>query len=616
MNRNDNRPTQVRFLIVLVTFFAAFLLYVHRFCFSYAQQYIKEDLSLSNDEFAYCLSAFFLAYALAQVPSGWLSDRFGARTTLTAYILVWSLFTALLGATLGLLTLVGVRIAIGLGQAGAYPTSAALLKRWFPASSRATASSMVAYGGRLGVGITPIVTAYLIVLLVPMDQPAELQPDDVLNSHALCFRLHGAEFPDPRSEAKPGPRERGQQDIRRRIFHTLGTDAKETVNRLAAEYQDAVEAARKQESKTQKPPAKKSKELIRNSDLPSVAPTDVERLVKVLNGALVDVDFYVASDFAEIPIEREAKSLCRQPPGDLSRQQLERRNRLLLEAVFPQTIRKIYGAGWRPMMFLYGSAGILVAAAFWFCFRERPQEHPWCNDGEIEVVTGAPAGVAMRQQQPIPSDDRENDKSETAVPIIPIIKSRSLWLMCVNQWGGNVGWVFLVTWLPRYLYEIHHVPLVQRGWMASIPLWCGWAGMLTGGWLSDRVTRRFGLRWRTGPIAIGRALGALAYLSCLLHPSAWMMTIAFSVVAFSADMSNPASWAYKMDVGGRHVGSIHGWANMWGNLGAAVSPILLQFVIRNYSWDAAFLTCAAAFGLASVAAFFVDARIPIVPEED
>ena len=152
--------------------------------------------------------------------------------------------------------------------------------------------------------------------------------------------------------------------------------------------------------------------------------------------------------------------------------------------------------------------------------------------------------------------------------------------------------------------------------MAAIPLWFGWTGMLLGGWLSDRVVERFGLRWRILPVAVGRLLGMAAYLSCLLHPSAWLVTVSFAIVAFSSDVGNPSSWSYKMDVGGRYVGSIHGWANMWGNLGATISPVLLQFVVERGGWDAAFLTCATAFLIAGVAALGVDARIPIVPADD
>jgi hypothetical protein len=68
-------------------------------------------------------------------------------------------------------------------------------------------------------------------------------------------------------------------------------------------------------------------------------------------------------------------------------------------------------------------------------------------------------------------------------------------------------------------------------------------------------------------------------------------------------------------VGGRYVGAVLGWGNMWGNIGAAVSPIVLNRVITGAGWNALFATCAAAFFLSGVTALATDARILIVPED-
>jgi ACS family glucarate transporter-like MFS transporter len=211
--------------------------------------------------------------------------------------------------------------------------------------------------------------------------------------------------------------------------------------------------------------------------------------------------------------------------------------------------------------------------------------------------------------------DLQAEKS--TVPFRNILSSRSLWLICVTHWGSNVGWVFLVTWLPKYLLDVHQIPLEQRGVMAAVPLFVGWSGMLLGGWLTDRLRSVLGLRWgRVMPIICGRFLGASAYLLCLFEPSVWAMTALFAVVAFSTDVGSASLWAYKQDVGGRNVGSIHGWSNMWGNLGATISPVLLLAVLSNFGWNAVFLTCATAFFIAGVAAMGVDARQLIVPEDD
>jgi MFS transporter, ACS family, glucarate transporter len=106
-------------------------------------------------------------------------------------------------------------------------------------------------------------------------------------------------------------------------------------------------------------------------------------------------------------------------------------------------------------------------------------------------------------------------------------------------------------------------------------------------------------------------MAMLAYVVCLFDPPAWVAVAAFSVVAFSTDLGVGALWAYVQDVGGRHVGSVLGWGNMWGNLGATVTPPLLIFIVGESSrpdWNAGFTACAIAFLIAGLAALGIDAR--------
>lgn len=421
---SDSPPTTVRYQVIGTTTLAAVLLYLDRICIAEIAKLdaFKNELGLSAQQTGAILSAFFFAYALAQVPAGWLSDRFGARRMLPIYIVLWSLCTALTGLATGFVMLIVARLIFGIAQAGCYPTAGSLIKRWTPLPVRGTASSIVSFGGRLGGAIAPLLTAWLL--------------KDYLS--------------------------------------------------------------------------------------------------------------------------------------------------------------------WRWVLVLYGISGLLVALLFWKVFRETPAEHPRSNDAERDLIAEGDSDANAKGAPPFP-------------PIFTLMKSPTMWLMCALQYGINIGWVFLVTWLPTYLKDVKGVDPKIGGLMSTIVLFAGIIGMLSGGRLTDYATRKLGVRWgRSLPLVICYAIALAAYLYCLRLESVWAFIAAASLVAFVTDMSVPAIWAYMQDVGGRNTAAVFGWGNMWGNLGAATTPLLVPIVLQkwdgNGDWHEAFLLFSAGYLIALVAALGINAN--------
>src|SRR5437867_362994 len=89
--------TRVRYLVVALSFAMAILLYIDRFALTPITTTILQELNLNEEQFGRAVGAFFLIYALCQVPAGWLSDALGARWTLALYVVGWSLATVGLG---------------------------------------------------------------------------------------------------------------------------------------------------------------------------------------------------------------------------------------------------------------------------------------------------------------------------------------------------------------------------------------------------------------------------------------------------------------------------------------------------------------------------------------
>ena len=125
-------PTRTRHLVVGWTLAVAAIAYLDRVCISTAAPAIRAELGLSDGEMGLVFSAFTLAYALFEVPSGWFADRFGARLTLTRIVVWWSLLTAVTGLAWGLGSLLVVRFLFGAGEAGMFPATARAFARWLP----------------------------------------------------------------------------------------------------------------------------------------------------------------------------------------------------------------------------------------------------------------------------------------------------------------------------------------------------------------------------------------------------------------------------------------------------------------------------------------------------
>ena len=89
---------------------------------------------------------------------------------------------------------------------------------------------------------------------------------------------------------------------------------------------------------------------------------------------------------------------------------------------------------------------------------------------------------------------------------------------------------------------------------------------------------------------------------------------ALGAMAFLVDMHNPTIWSFAQDVGGKNVGAALGWGNMWGNLGAALSPVLMTAIQKAAGWDAVFIVGGSAFVTSAICGFLLNATKPVEPE--
>jgi MFS transporter, ACS family, glucarate transporter len=180
-----------RYFIVGITALAALWMYIDRVCFSTLADPAQKDLGMTDPQKEFMLGAFFFTYALFQIPMGSLADRFGTRAVLGLSIAAWSIVTAATGFVNGFITLLVVRLLLGITESGAYPAAAGLVKNWAKPTERGRFSSVVALGGRIGGAAAPQLTAGLAIALAGVAIVAGISPNPSEVNWRGVFLIYG-----------------------------------------------------------------------------------------------------------------------------------------------------------------------------------------------------------------------------------------------------------------------------------------------------------------------------------------------------------------------------------------------------------------------------------------
>jgi MFS transporter, ACS family, glucarate transporter len=156
------QPSRARFTLIRFAFALSVITFLDRVCIAAAAPSIREDLGLSAIQLGWVFSAFTLAYAFFEIPSGWLGDTIGARKVLTRIVLWWSAFTMATGIAWSFPSLVTCRFLFGAGEAGAFPNTSRSFSQWIPVRERGRAHGIIFMGTRLGGALAPPLAVGLI----------------------------------------------------------------------------------------------------------------------------------------------------------------------------------------------------------------------------------------------------------------------------------------------------------------------------------------------------------------------------------------------------------------------------------------------------------------------
>jgi MFS transporter, ACS family, glucarate transporter len=400
-----SRHRLLRFAFVL-----SIITYIDRVCISTAAPAIRQELGLSIVQLGWTFSIFTFAYAIFEIPSGWLADVLGPRRMMTRIVVWWSAFTMATGLAWNFPVLLGTRLLFGVGEAGAFPTISRSFSRWFP---------------RREVG----------------------------NAHGVLF---------------------------------MGTR---------------------------------------------------------FGGALAP----------------------------------------------PMVVAIMAFAGWRVSFFIFGILGVVWSVFWWRWYRDDPREHMSTTPEELAIILQGiehdkPAALGWRS-----------------------FLNANLLLICVMYSGMVYQFYFYLTWLPTYLTEARGFSIQQAGLLSGLILFAGGIATATGGRLTDFLVKKYGLR-------IGRSIGVVVMpvsgiilLAAASTGNALLAAALLAVAAATADLCVSACWTMCHDVAGDAAGTATACMNSFGNLGGAISPLVVGYSVQWWgSWSTPMFITAGVCALVGLLTLTID----------
>jgi ACS family glucarate transporter-like MFS transporter len=187
--------------------------------------------------------------------------------------------------------------------------------------------------------------------------------------------------------------------------------------------------------------------------------------------------------------------------------------------------------------------------------------------------------------------------------------SGNLLLICLMYFCVGYAFYFYLTWLPTYLKEARGFTTQQAGLLAGLILFAGGVATAMGGRLTDFLVRRYGLRiGRSVGVVVMPASGVILLLVASTE-NALVAAALLAVAAAIADLCVSACWTMCHDVAGDAAGTATGCMNTFGNLGGAISPLVVGYAVQWWgSWSTPLVVTAGVCGLCGLLTLAIDPR--------
>ncbi len=228
-------------------------------------------------------------------------------------------------------------------------------------------------------------------------------------------------------------------------------------------------------------------------------------------------------------------------------------------------------SSWRLAFLITGMGTVLCGLFAWWFIRNHPHQHPLIGADEVLKIQEAHA-----------REDQANQPAADKTLAIHFLRFRSVWCTFVAHTCTNLIFYGLMTWLPTYLFAVHHFKLSSMGNATFVIFLCGFVGEILVGQIADR--------WRTeggAPNVIYRTL--LAIGACVIAASLFLVSyvsqpdavvVLLCLAVFFVRWNGGCIWTVPALLATRNrTGVLAGMMNFVGNIAGIFVPILIGFIV-------------------------------------
>jgi MFS family permease len=228
--------------------------------------------------------------------------------------------------------------------------------------------------------------------------------------------------------------------------------------------------------------------------------------------------------------------------------------------------------GWRWVFYIFGTLGIIWVIFWNYWFKDEPREMKGIKAKEIDLIE---------------SKREVKSLGHGLLSIKNILKNKNVWFLMGMYHCLLYGAYFYLSWMPKYLKNGRNVGDDDIAFMASLPFILGTIGCFIGGFSSDFLSKKYGLKWGRRSVGMfGLIMAGICMITATFILDNTISIIVLSLGLAFKDFTLPVSWATAADIGGENSGSVAGAMGMAGQLGSTVMSISFGYILSmTGSWE-------------------------------